>query len=177
MKKKKAREQIDLDLLKQQEYKDRYNIEVRNKYEYLNTEETPQQPEPEFIENKWKSIETCLTEALKTILPKKTNRKKQKWITGDILNRMDERKAVKGRNEECYQQMHKEISNDCRVAKGNWLNEQCREVEDPEKQFRTKEMHHKIKQMTNKSKTNTNMGCIKDRNGNVLFDKEKIAER
>ena len=31
--------------------------------------------------------------------------------------------------------------------------------------------------MTNKSKTNTNMGCIKDRNANILFDKEKIAER
>ena len=69
MKKTKAREQIDLDLLKQQEYKDRYNIEVRNKYELLNTEETPQQPEPEFIENKWKSTKTCLTEALKTSLP------------------------------------------------------------------------------------------------------------
>ena len=42
MKKTRAREQIDLDLLKQQEYKDRYNIEVRNKHELLNTEETPQ---------------------------------------------------------------------------------------------------------------------------------------
>ena len=31
--------------------------------------------------------------------------------------------------------------------------------------------------MTNKSKTNTNMGCIKDRNGNILFDKERIVER
>ena len=30
-----------MDLLKQQEYKDRYNIEGRNKYEFLNTEETP----------------------------------------------------------------------------------------------------------------------------------------
>ena len=49
------------------------------------------------------------------------------------------------------------------------------EVEDLERQFRTKEMHQKIKQMTNKSKTNTNMGCIKDRNGNILFDR-KITE-
>ena len=38
-------------------------------------------------------------------------------------------------------------------------------------------MHQNIKQMTNKSKTNTNMGCIKDRNGNISFDKEKIADR
>ena len=98
-------------------------------------------------------------------------------MTDDILNKMGERKAVKGRNEECYQQLNKEISNDCRLAKENWLNEQCREIEDLERQFRTKEMHQKVKQITNKSKTNTNMGCIKDRNGNILFDKEKIAER
>ena len=78
-----ARDQIDLYLLNQQEYKNRYNIEVRNKYDLLNTEETPQQPEPEFIENKWKSTKTCITEALKTSLPKKTNKKKQK--------KMDER--------------------------------------------------------------------------------------
>ena len=58
MKKTKAREQINLDLLKQQEYKDRYSIEVRNKYEFLNTEETPQQPEPEFIGNKSKSTKS-----------------------------------------------------------------------------------------------------------------------
>ena len=65
-------------------------------------------------------------------------------MTVDILNKMDERKAMKGRNEECYQQLNTEISNDCRVAKGDWLNEQCREVEDLERQFRTKEMHQKI---------------------------------
>ena len=98
-------------------------------------------------------------------------------MTDDILNKIDERKAVKGRNEECYQQLNKEISNYCRLPKENWLNEQCREAEDLERQFRTKEMYQNIKQITNKSKTNMNIGCIKDRNGNILFDKEKIAER
>ena len=63
------------------------------------------------------------------------------------------------------------------LAKENWLHEQCREVENLERQFIKKEMHQKVKQITNKSQTNTNMGCIKDRNGNILFDKEKIAER
>ena len=58
-----------------------------------------------------------LNRSSKTSLPKKTNRKKQKWMTDDILNKIDERKAVKGRNEECYQQLNKEISNDCRLAK------------------------------------------------------------
>ena len=70
----------------------------------------------------------------------------------DILNKIDERKAVKGRNEECYQQLNKEISNDHRVAKENWLNEWCREVEDLERQFRTKEMYQKTKQWQTKAR-------------------------
>ena len=76
--------------------------------------------------------------SLSTSLPKTTNSKKQKWMTNDILNKMDERKAVKGRNEEHYQQLNKEISNDCSLTKENWLNKQCREIEDVERQFRTK---------------------------------------
>ena len=38
-------------------------------------------------------------------------------MTDDILNKMDERQAVKGRNEEHYQQLIKEILNDCRLTK------------------------------------------------------------
>ena len=30
--------------------------------------------------------------------------------------------------------------------------------------------------MKNKSKTNTNMGCIKDRNGNILLTKKNSRE-
>ena len=71
MKKTKTREQLDLDPLKQQEYKDRYNIEVIYKYEFQNIEETPQQPEPDFIENKWKSTKTCLTAPLKQACQRK----------------------------------------------------------------------------------------------------------
>ena len=59
-------------------------------------------------------------------------------MTDDILNKMDERKAVKARNEEHYQQLNKEIANDHRVAKENWLNMQCREFEDLEREFRMK---------------------------------------
>ena len=97
-----------------------------------------------------KSTKIYLTEVLKTSLPKK----------------------LIGKNK-----LNKEIVNDCRLANENWLNEQCREVEDLERQFRTKEMHQKVKQITNKSKTDTNSGCIKDKYSNILFDKDKIAER
>ena len=65
VKKTKTREQIDLDLLKQQGYKDRYKNEVRNKYEFLNTEETPQQLEPDFIENKMEKYQNLFNRSSK----------------------------------------------------------------------------------------------------------------
>ena len=36
----KTREQLDLKLLKEQDYKERVNIEIKNKFESLNIEET-----------------------------------------------------------------------------------------------------------------------------------------
>ena len=149
---------------------------MRNKYELLNTKETRQQPEPEFIDNMQKNTKMCLTEALKSSLPKKTNRKKQQWITDDILNKMDERKAVKGRNEEHYQQLNKEISNDSKVAKVNWLNEQCREAEDLESQFRTKKCTRKLNKSQTKARQ-TQIWHVSKTEMVILFDKEKIAER
>ena len=59
-------------------------------------------------------------------------------MTDDILNKMDERKAVKERNEEHYQQLNKEMLNCCRVAKENQLNKQYREVDNLKRQFITK---------------------------------------
>ena len=177
LKKAKSREQLDLDLLKEYNVKSRYNVEVRNRFESLASEETPQQPEPEHIEQKWSNIKQSINQALTSSLPKRTNRKKQHWMTDDILNKMDKRKEMKGKDEQKYRQLDKEISNECNSAKIKWLNEQCENIEELEKHFRSKEMHQKIKQVTGKSKGNKGTGCIKDKNGNILFDEEKIAER
>ena len=38
-------------------------------------------------------------------------------------------------------------------------------------------MHNKVKELTSKNTTKNASGCIKDKNGNILFNQEKIAAR
>ena len=46
-----------------------------------------------------------------------------------------------------------------------------------ENQYQSSEMHNKVKELTSKNTKKKASGCIKDKNGNVLFNQEKIAGR
>ena len=71
-----------------------------------------------------------------SLLPKKAN-KKRGWINDEILSKMEHRKNVKNETTE-YNIINKEIIDECRQAKENWLNEQCEEIESLEKQHKNK---------------------------------------
>ena len=50
-------------------------------------------------------------------------------------------------------------------------------MEQLEKQYKSREMHSKVKELTSKNTKKKASGCIKDKNGNILFDQEEIAAR
>ena len=59
-----------------------------------------------------------------------------------------------------------------------WYNEQCEEIEELEKGYKMNKMHEKIKELTNrKHNVKTDSGCIKDKDGNLLFERDEIARR
>ncbi|KAG1698547.1 Transmembrane protein 185-like [Nymphon striatum] len=74
-------------------------------------------------------------------------------------------------------EINKKIITECRKAKDNWLNQQCQEIENLEQHFKAKEMHKRVKQLTGKSKTAKGSGCIKNKDGDILFEQEEIAAR
>ena len=74
-------------------------------------------------------------------------------MTEDILHKMEQRMKYKNNDHIEYQRLNKEIANDCRKAKEQWLTDQCQEIEKLETQHKTKEMHEKIKNFTNKKNT------------------------
>ena len=96
-------------------------------------------------------------------------------MNNKILSKMEERKNVKNKTTE-YNVISKEIVGECRQAKENWLNEQCKEIESLEKQHKTKEMHDKVKELTKKC-TLKSGGSIADKYGKILFDQEEIVKR
>ena len=62
----------------------------------------------------------------------------------------------------------------CKIAKENWLEEQCQEIENLEKQHLTRQMHEKIRRVTNRRKTTQTTG-IMDKHDNMCFEKEALV--
>ena len=72
-------------------------------------------------------------------------------------------------------QKHKKM---CKEAKEKWYNERCEEIEKLEKEHNMRAMHQKVKELTDKKKgIKTNSGCIRDKNGTMLFEKDLVANR
>ena len=177
----KRSEQLELNLLKEETYKSKYNVEVQNIYERLCIEETEQQPDNGSFNNqchqKWTTVKQSIKSSLNTVLPRKANRKKRKWMTDHILNLMENRKQFKNSDKDEYNRLNKQINLACKEAKEKWLVNKCEEVEQLEKQYKSREMHNKVKELTSKNTKKKASGCIKDKNGNILFNQEEIAAR
>ena len=167
---------LELNKLKEEHFKECYNISVSNKYNALTTEQQPQREEDQ-IEQEWKAIKDSMTSAASDVLPKKKRERKQDWMTEEILEKMKKRKEVKNRDMEQYKRLKREIEAMCADAKENYWNEKCSEIESLESRHQYKEMHKKIKEITDDKTKNKGSNCIKDKNGNVLFEEEAIKER
>ena len=88
-------------------------------------------------------------------------------MTDHILKLMENRKQFKNRDTDEYKRQNKQIKSACKKAKEKWFVNQCEEVEQLEKQYKSRVMHNKVKEI----------GCIKDKNGNIVFDQQEIAAR
>ena len=62
----------------------------------------------------------------------------------------------------------------CKITSDNWLEEQCQEIENLEKQHLTRQMHEKIRRVMNRRKTTQTTG-IMDKHDNMCFEKEALV--
>ncbi|GFO30223.1 ankyrin-1 [Plakobranchus ocellatus] len=89
-------------------------ISVQNKFEALG--------DAEEVEQQWENFKSAIMEAATEVIPKVKRKAKQKWMTEEILNMMEERRCAKG-NKEKYEQIHKKVQEKCNMSKENWVNE------------------------------------------------------
>ncbi|GFO40141.1 RNA-directed DNA polymerase from mobile element jockey-like [Plakobranchus ocellatus] len=102
--------------------------------------------------------------------PKGKKKGKQKWMTEEILNLMEEKRCAKG-NKEKYEQIHKKVQEKCIMSTENWINEKGNEVEQQRKHA-PQTMYRNIEEITGK-RTFLSTGCIKAMNGDIIIDKKK----
>ncbi|GFO39342.1 RNA-directed DNA polymerase from mobile element jockey-like [Plakobranchus ocellatus] len=158
---------FDLAILKtNQTIREKYQISVQNKFEALG--------DAEEIEQQWENFKSAIMEAATEVIPKVKRKAKQKWMTEEILNLIEERRCAKG-NKEKYEQIHKKVQENCNMSKENWINEKCKEIEQQRKHA-PQIMYRNIEEITGK-RTFLSTGCIKAMNGDIIINKEKILER
>ena len=84
------------------------------------------------IEDIWCKVTESIITKTKGLLPLRTKRNKQTWMTDDIPSKMNEQKAYKNVDRNKYNQVNKDIINDCGKEKELWFNTQCEEIEELE---------------------------------------------
>ena len=73
--------------------------------------------------------------------------------------------------------MNKLIDKQCKEAKEKWLQQKCEDIDRMASLNQSRAMHKKAKEITRQDKTSGAVGGIKDKQGNMLFEKEDIKER
>lgn len=128
----------------------------------------------EDLNTKWKIFNEILLKTTEEIVPKVTRKAKQQWMTKDILNLMEERRKAKLADLNKYPLLNKSIKEECRKAKEEWLNTECKEME----MNRGKEnIHQKIKELSGRNKWVTSSNCIKSKEGQILTEEYDIKHR
>ena len=180
IKKKEIKEQYDLEMLKQENIQKLYAVEVVNRYNILSHEEPAQEEtDAECVDRKWNNFKESIHKTTKDWVRKTERKRHKEWMNEDILKMIAERSNLKdSATTEEYNRKDKEIKTACRAAKEKWFNDRCDELLVLEKNHNSKEMHAKVKEAIGAKKKRTRLqACIKDKDGNILFETGLIEER
>ena len=157
LKRKKAYVKFQLDLLtSDNEYSREYSQKVSERTTGINAIDD--------IEARCQHFREILTESAQQVLPEVERTARQKWVTSPILQKMEQRRLVKG-NVALYNLLDREIRQDCRTAKETMLTEQCQVIEQLDAAHRSNLMHSRIKLVTGRKRGNNTTTCIEDKKG------------
>jgi hypothetical protein len=163
----------DITKLKDSYVQAQYNIHVRNKYSPLAECEPKTE---ESINKSWKCLKESIHSAAESVLPKANRKHKQKWMTDEIICLMDERRKSR-RKSKSYYEINRNIQQKCREAKEKWFEERCKEIEEDDKKHNTYSIHKRVKEITPNGKRTKHTSCVRDKEGNLIFEKEVLQNR
>ena len=148
-------------------------VEVKNKFPLLLQDVEEKGPE-EIAE----AAKTILIEAAKDHIPKR-EKKRTPWISQQTLDKIEERRRLKGKRDEVSQRRYKELSTDIKVArrqdKKNYIKDKCRKIESHHAHNNSQEMFREINSVIKKFQPQ--MRVIKDKKGTIITENEDIKLR
>ena len=147
-----------------------YAIETHNRFETLLnviSDETP----PDTI---WEEVKSIYHQTAENTLGKKRKGTKKEWITTNTLKLIDQkREARKKSDRTTYTNLKKEVRKNIRKDKNDWLEKECRSINDLDNQKNSKMFFEKIKSVQSR-KHEPCQANIKDPNGIILSGPEAL---
>ena len=126
----------------------------------------------------WSQIKACINSVAEEICDTKESRIKQKWMTGDIMRMMEERRRCKlvltAESQQRYRRLRREIQKSCRKAKNEHFERKCMEIEELDKTH-SNLLFQKVKDL--QMKRNRCVQQIRDKQGRLLCTKEEGLNR
>ena len=101
-------------------------------------------------------------------MPKVYVKPKQKWITKNILDKMDTGRKAK-LNTDVYKQLDEEIKSECHAAKEIMLTEQCNLMDQLESAHKFHQTHVQLLKLTGRGNNAGVITCFEDRDGNIIM--------
>ena len=143
---------------------------MSKKFEALNA--TTEEMRPEELANKAKKNFTKASKLLKT-----KQQKKQKWLSDEAQQRMEERIMAKskGQHHEDYKKKAREVKQIIRRDKKKYIEDKCEQIENNFSKNRSRDAYNIIKSLTKTFQPKTVV--FKDENGNVLTESRQILDR
>lgn len=160
----------NFELLKEQIIKDEVQNKLEGEFQKIN-----QQNGTDDINEKWGKIKNVFKNTINSHLKKGHPKKKQRWMTNEILNLMEKRRQYRNKNEIEYKRVHGEIKRKIRQAKVEWFSQECEEIEEYDRKHDTFHLHKKIKETAGHQRQMGNN--IRDENGDLIFETKQRLER
>lgn len=126
--------------------------------------------------SKWEAVKNIIKKTAQDKLQTNARRAKQKWMTEEILDLMEERRKFRNTDQTEYRNIDKNIRQKTKLAKENWLNEQCEEIEQLNRQHDLFNLHKKVKETAGVGKKKS-VGIITDDSGFVILETEQRINR
>lgn len=158
---KRKAKHINLNILKDPEFYTKITKSLESRLGGINDSYISE------VELQWREIKDSLMDTQENEMGYAQPNKKQPWITDNILRLMEERRKYKTRDNNRYKQLNREITNECRKAKEEWLEERCSEIEELQKKHDLFNLHKKIKDLTQKHQKR-HLSILKDDNNKIL---------
>ena len=167
LKQKKSGNKLETKLLRTDDkYREQYQQRIANQLNDIDT--------IGLLEDRYDRFVSILTTSTQETLPKVYVKPKHKWMTKDILDKMDTGSKATPNTDDVYKQLAEEIKSECHVAKQRMLTEQCVLIEQLESANKFHQTHAQIRKVTGRGNIAGVTTCIEDRDGNIIMEHEKI---